>query len=117
MLFSANPESLSKERLKAELKKKGIKFNASENKSYYVDLYRKRVLNEDPTRGEFSSDDELRQSPRVTGRKAVSPYYPSHIKKRVCEYCIPCSSPYVAEVEGRSPRAMERSRSCPTRSY
>ena len=69
-----NPENLSKDRLKAELKKRGIRFNASgENKQYYVDLYRSRVMkgNRDRDRGEFS-DDDVRHSPRMSPRKTVS---------------------------------------------
>lgn len=64
-----NPENLSKDRLKAELKKKGIRFNNNENKIYYVDLYRSKVMSVEPGfkggRGEFSSDDEIRQSPKA----------------------------------------------------
>ena len=63
-----NPDNLSKDRLKAELKKRGIKFNSNENKSYYVDLYRSKVMGpgqQKVGRGEFSSDDEIRQSPKV----------------------------------------------------
>lgn len=64
------PENLSKDRLKTELKKKGIKFNNNENKLYYVDLYRNKIMTVEPVtvhvRSEFSSDDEIRQSPKVT---------------------------------------------------
>lgn len=67
-----NPDNLTKERLKAELKKKGIRFNANEYKSYYVDLYRRKVMKQAETasyRSEFS-DDDVRHSPR-TARKQV----------------------------------------------
>ena len=63
-----NPENLSKDRLKAELKKRGIAFNASENKKYYVDLYRKKILSPEIARSEFS-DDDIKSSPTPTKRK------------------------------------------------
>lgn len=67
-----NPENLSKDRLKAELKKKGIRFNSNENKSYYVDLYRSKVMQGVKVgHGEFSSDDEIRQSPRASKKQVL----------------------------------------------
>lgn len=54
-----NPEYLSKDRLKSELKNHGIKFNHNENKQYYVNLYYKNIMQEDNVRGEFSSDEDL----------------------------------------------------------
>jgi hypothetical protein len=57
-----NPENLSKDRLKAELRKRGIEFNSQENKRYYVDLYRKKVFVCESVRSEFS-DDDTRRSP------------------------------------------------------
>ena len=67
-----NPENLSKDRLKTELKKKGISFNTSENKKYYVDLYRKKVLTApaEPVRSEFSDEDvDIRRSPALAKKK------------------------------------------------
>lgn len=64
-----NPDNLSKDRLKAELKKRGIKCNANENKGYYVDLYREKVMNVEAVYGmvgEFSSDDDIKRSPKVS---------------------------------------------------
>ena len=66
-----NPDTLSKDKLKSELRKRGIKFNNNENKSYYVDLYRTMIIKEERVRGEFSSDDELRNSPKHSPRKSV----------------------------------------------
>lgn len=63
-----NPENLSKDRLKAELKKRGITFNSNENKKFYVDLYRKKVLNPESVRSEFS-DDDVRSSPTLSKKK------------------------------------------------
>ncbi len=67
------PDNLPKDRLKAELKKRGIKCNANENKSYYVDLYREKVMGPDfdRPRSEFSSDDEVKQSLRASQKKQV----------------------------------------------
>ena len=65
-----NPENLSKDRLKAELKKRGIPFNSSENKKYYVDLYRQKIVNAQPPKGEFS-DDDVRTSPVLAAKKKV----------------------------------------------
>ena len=59
------PENLSKDRLKAELKKKGIKFNHNENKGYYVELYRDKVM----YMGAAFSDDDIQRSPKVSKRK------------------------------------------------
>ena len=42
--MSGSPGSLSKEKLKAELKKRGIPFYSNENKAYYVELYRLEIL-------------------------------------------------------------------------
>ena len=63
-----NPENLSKDRLKAELKKRGISFSSQENKKYYVDLYRKKVMVAESGRSEFS-DDDLTNSPGLAKRK------------------------------------------------
>lgn len=65
------PENLTKERLKQELRKNGVPFEPNENKDYYVRLYRSRVAHPAArrTRGEFSSDEELvRRSPRFGGK-------------------------------------------------
>lgn len=69
------PENLTKERLKAELKKHGVAFDQNENKDYYVRLYRSNVNRPAGRRqrSEFSSDEELvRRSPRFGARKPVS---------------------------------------------
>ena len=65
------PENLTKERLKSELKKHGVSFELNENKDYYVRLYRSRVGSPAGRRqrSEFSSDEELvRRSPRFGGK-------------------------------------------------
>ena len=68
-----NPEYLPKERLKQELKKRGIKFNSNENKDYYVQLYRDEIMEgKEPERiaSEFSSDEEfIKQNPRVSKKQ------------------------------------------------
>lgn len=58
------PENLTKDRLKSELKKRGIAFSPTQPKSYYVELYRERVMSgrgmsTRRLRSEFSSDEEL----------------------------------------------------------
>ena len=67
------PENLTKERLKAELKKHGVSFEPNENKDYYVRLYRSKVSRPASgrrQRSEFSSDEELvRRSPRFGAKK------------------------------------------------
>lgn len=45
--MSTGPESLSKEKLKSELRKRGVVFSHSENKAYYVELYRSEVMGRD----------------------------------------------------------------------
>lgn len=68
------PEYLTKDRLKAELKKYGVSFLPSEMKDYYVQLYKKQVLRGKGkvARSEFSSDEELtRQSPRLAKKQTV----------------------------------------------
>ena len=57
MAFS-HPENHSKDRLKAELKKKGIAFSPNKPKDYYVQLYRDNVLPTTRHRSELSSDEE-----------------------------------------------------------
>lgn len=72
-----NPENLPKDRLKAELKKKGISFNTNENKKYYVDLYRKKILNPELARSEFS-DDDVSRSPvlkKSSPKKVPAPFF------------------------------------------
>lgn len=68
-----NPEYLPKDRLKQELKKRGVNFNPNENKDYYVQLYRDQVMdgNEpEKVRSEFSSDEEfVRKSPRPSKKQ------------------------------------------------
>ncbi len=71
------PENLTKDRLKAELRKRGVSFEPHEYKDYYVQLYKKEVLkSKSPARarahrGELSSDEEFvaRQSPRQSLRR------------------------------------------------
>ena len=60
------PEHLTKDRLKSELKRQGVTFSPSQPKNYYVQLYREQVLNSSSRvattrrqRSEFSSDEEL----------------------------------------------------------
>ena len=75
------PENLTKDRLKAELKKHGVSFQPHEMKDYYVQLYRKEVLRGKGGRGrtvrsEFSSDEEfVRQSPRLAKKQMVGGCY------------------------------------------
>lgn len=64
----STPENLSKDRLKAELKKKGIKFNTNENKSYYVELYRNKIM----YMSAAFSDDDVRSSPKVSKKKVCA---------------------------------------------
>lgn len=66
------PENLTKDRLKAELKKHGVTFDPNENKDYYVRLYRSKVSRSTGRRqrSELSSDEELvRRSPRFGTKK------------------------------------------------
>lgn len=68
------PENLSKDRLKAELKKHGIRFNNSENKPYYVELYRNKILKESEKEqaSEFS-DDDYKPTPKPSKKKVCMP--------------------------------------------
>lgn len=70
-----NPENLSKDRLKAELKRRGIDFSSQENKKYYVDLYRKKVMTAtvESLRSEFS-DDDVTSSPGLKRKVVVDLY-------------------------------------------
>lgn len=70
------PEHVTKDRLKSELKRHGVSFGPNENKDYYVQLYRRHVLrgkggSQKAQRSEFSSDEELgaRHSPRQGRRQ------------------------------------------------
>ena len=66
------PENLTKDRLKSELKRHGVSFDHNENKDYYVRLYRSKVSRQTGRRqrSEFSSDEEIiRRSPRVGAKK------------------------------------------------
>ena len=59
----AEPEHLTKERLKQELERFNIQYEPNENKSYYVNLYKKKLLSKKPVRrlrSEFSSDEDIR---------------------------------------------------------
>ena len=67
------PENLTRDRLKAELKKHGVTFSYTQPKSYYVELYRqhvmgKKVRSSPRKRSEFSSDEDIlakRKTPQV----------------------------------------------------
>lgn len=87
-----NPENLPKDRLKAELKKRRIVFNTNENKKYYVDLYRKKILNPDPVRSEFS-DDDVGSSPGLSKRKVGVAN--GHNSNADCCYTLVSYSPLV----------------------
>lgn len=57
------PENLTKDRLKQELERFDIQFEPNENKAYYINLYRKRLLSKKQVRrvrSEFSSDEDIR---------------------------------------------------------
>ncbi len=61
-----NPENLSKDRLKEELRKRGIPFSPAKNKDYYVSLYKDNLARRARIRSEFSSDDEaFKRAPKV----------------------------------------------------
>ena len=62
--MSVDPESLSKEKLKAELRKSGVAFNRNENKPYYIRLYRDKLREKELSRAEFSDDEDTRRTPR-----------------------------------------------------
>lgn len=63
--MSVDPENLSKDKLKTELKKFGVVFNQYENKPYYVELYRAKVREQQSRRSEFSDDEEqVSRTPR-----------------------------------------------------
>ncbi len=62
--MSVDPESLSKDKLKAELRRSGVSFNQYENKPYYVNLYRAKIKERESSRSEFSDDEEPSRSPR-----------------------------------------------------
>ena len=64
------PENLSKDKLKLELKKHGIRFNNSENKPYYVQLYREKVQVV-PGHSQVSefSDEDYKPSPKPSKKK------------------------------------------------
>ena len=68
-----NPEYLPKDRLKQELKRRGISFGPNENKDYYVNLYREKVMGGKAAQkmsSEFSSDEEFaKQSPRLSKKQ------------------------------------------------
>ncbi len=64
------PENLSKDRLKAELKKHGIRFNSNENKPYYIELYRAKILVEPVhTQASEFSDEDYKPSPKLSKKK------------------------------------------------
>ncbi len=66
------PEYLSKDKLKTELKNYGIRFNQNENKQYYVNLYRKRIMDTEQSRQEFSSDEEFIRPAKQGKKQQVS---------------------------------------------
>ena len=58
----AEPEHLTKDRLKQELERFDIPYEPNENKTYYVNLYKKKLLSKKPVRrvrSEFSSDEDI----------------------------------------------------------
>lgn len=69
------PENLTKDRLKAELKKQGVPFSPTQPKSYYVQLYRERMMAQKGSparrpRSEFSSDEDVgRKAKQVRGEE------------------------------------------------
>ena len=73
----AEPEHLTKDRLKQELERFDIPYEPNENKTYYVSLYKKRLLTKKPARrirSEFSSDEDVRfkkGSPASVGKKVL----------------------------------------------
>ena len=68
-----NPEYATKDRLKTELKKAGVQFEAHENKDYYVKLYRTHIMRAKGKgkvyRSEFSSDEEFASKVKGSPRK------------------------------------------------
>ena len=79
------PENLTKDRLKQELQRFDIQFEPNENKAYYVNLYKKRLLSKkqvrrvrSEVRKEFSSDEDIRfKKPSATpvGKKVSTNNY------------------------------------------
>ena len=75
------PEHLTKDRLKSELKRRGVTFSLSQPKSYYVQLYRERVLTPSAGRAsistryrsEFSSDEEISKKSAAQVFKKIIP--------------------------------------------
>ena len=73
----AEPEHLTKERLKQELERFDIPYEPNENKTYYVNLYKKRLLSSKKpvrrVRSEFSSDEDIRfKKPSAPAVKKVN---------------------------------------------
>ena len=59
----AEPEHLTKDRLKQELERFDIPYEPNENKTYYVNLYKKKLVSKKQVRrirSEFSSDEDIR---------------------------------------------------------
>ena len=60
----AEPEHLTKDRLKQELDRFDITYEPNERKQYYVNLYKRRIVTTKRpirrARGEFSSDEDIR---------------------------------------------------------
>jgi len=59
----AEPEHLTKDRLKQELERFDIAYEPNENKAYYVNLYKRKLLSKKSmrrVRSEFSSDEDIR---------------------------------------------------------
>lgn len=72
----AEPENLTKDRLKQELERFDIPYEPNENKTYYVNLYKKKLLSKKPVhrvRNEFSSDEDIRfKKPAAPAVKKVN---------------------------------------------
>jgi len=73
--MSVDPESLSKEKLKAELRKSGVTFNQYENKPYYVKLYRDKLRRKELSRAEFSDDEDTGRTTRGSRRNVRFLYF------------------------------------------
>jgi len=70
------PEHLTKDRLKQELDRFDITYEPNERKQYYVNLYKRRIVTAKRpirrTRGEFSSDEDIRfKKPSAPEKKVI----------------------------------------------
>lgn len=75
----AEPEHLTKDRLKQELERFDIPYEPNENKTYYVNLYKKKLLSKKSVRrirSEFSSDEDIRfKKPAAAATSVVKKVY------------------------------------------